>query len=58
VAELRLEAIRRGGRRVLGLGGDLTGQRCRGEWLSVGVSVDADTLNELISDRAGGLGFS
>jgi hypothetical protein len=41
VAGLRREAIRRGGGRVVGLGADLTSVRCKGEWLTVGVSVDA-----------------
>jgi transposase-like protein len=41
VAGLRREAVRRGGGRVLGLGVDLTSVRCAGQWLTVGVSVDA-----------------
>lgn len=41
VAGLRREAVHRGGGRVAGLGVDLTSVRCRGEWLTVGVSVDA-----------------
>jgi len=41
VAGLRREAVRHGGGRVVGLGADLTSVRCRGEWLTVGVSVDA-----------------
>jgi transposase-like protein len=41
VAGLRREAVRRGGGRVVALGTDLTSVRCRGEWLTVGVSVDA-----------------
>jgi hypothetical protein len=43
VAGLRREAIRRGGGRVVGLGADLTSVRCKGEWLTVGVSVNAVT---------------
>ena len=41
VAGLRREAVRRGGGRVVGLGADLTSVRCGGQWLTVGVSVDA-----------------
>jgi hypothetical protein len=41
VAGLRREALARGGGRVVGLGVDLTSVRCRGAWLTVGVSVDA-----------------
>jgi hypothetical protein len=41
VAGLRREAVTRGGGRVVGLGVDLTSVRCRGEWVTVGVSVDA-----------------
>jgi hypothetical protein len=41
VAGLRREAVRHGGGRVVGLGVDLTSVRCRGEWLTVGISVDA-----------------
>ena len=41
VAGLRREAVRRGGGRVVGLGTDLTSVRCAGQWLTVGVSVDA-----------------
>jgi transposase-like protein len=41
VAGLRREAVGRGGGRVVGLGADLTSVRCRGAWLTVGVSVDA-----------------
>jgi transposase-like protein len=41
VAGLRREAVRRGGGRVVGLGVDLTAVRCGGEWLTVGVGVDA-----------------
>jgi transposase-like protein len=38
---LRREAVSRGGGRVVGLGVDLTSVRCRGQWLTVGISVDA-----------------
>jgi transposase-like protein len=41
VAGLRREAVRRGGGRVVGLGVDLTSVRCAGEWLTIGVGVDA-----------------
>jgi len=41
VVGLRREAVKRGGGRVLGLGVDLTNVRCAGQWLTVGVSVDA-----------------
>jgi len=41
VAGLRREAVRQGGGRIAALGVDLTSVRCRGEWLTVGVSVDA-----------------
>jgi transposase-like protein len=41
VVGLRREAVRRGGGRVVGLGVDLTSVRCAGQWLTVGVSVDA-----------------
>ena len=41
VVGLRREAVRRGGGRVMGLGVDLTSVRCAGQWLTVGVSVDA-----------------
>jgi hypothetical protein len=41
VAGLRRAAIGRGGGRVVGLGVDLTNVRCRGQWLTVGISVDA-----------------
>jgi hypothetical protein len=41
VAGLRREAVRRGGDRIAALGVDLTSVRCRGEWLTVGISVDA-----------------
>jgi hypothetical protein len=38
---LRRDAVRRGGGQVMGLGVDLTSVRCAGQWLTVGVSVDA-----------------
>jgi hypothetical protein len=41
VAGLRREAVHRGGGRVVGLGVDLTSVRCAGEWLTVGIGVDA-----------------
>jgi hypothetical protein len=41
VTGLRHEALRRGGGRVVGLGADLTSVRCGGQWLTVGVGVDA-----------------
>jgi hypothetical protein len=41
VGGLRREATRHGGGRVVALGVDLTGVRCAGRWLSVGISVDA-----------------
>jgi hypothetical protein len=41
VAGLRREALRRGGGRIAAVGADLTSLRCRGEWLTVGLSVDA-----------------
>jgi hypothetical protein len=41
VAGLRRDAVARGGGRVVGLGADLTSVRCAGQWLTVGVSVDA-----------------
>jgi hypothetical protein len=41
VSGLRRAAVDRGGGRVVGLGVDLTSVRCRGQWLTVGVSVDA-----------------
>jgi transposase-like protein len=41
VAGLRREAVGRGGGRVVALGADLTSVRCRGEWLTVGIGVDA-----------------
>ena len=41
VAGLRREAVARGGGRVVALGADLTSVRCAGQWLTVGVGVDA-----------------
>jgi hypothetical protein len=41
VPGLRREAVRRGGACVRALGVDLTGVRCNGQWLTVGVGVDA-----------------
>jgi hypothetical protein len=41
VVGLRREAVRRGGGRVVGLGVDLTSVRCAGQWLTVGIGVDA-----------------
>lgn len=41
VVGLRREAVARGGGRVAALGADLTSVRCAGQWLTVGVSVDA-----------------
>jgi hypothetical protein len=41
VPGLRRDAIRRGGGCVRALGVDLTSVRCNGQWLTVGVSVDA-----------------
>ncbi len=41
VGGLRREATQHGGGRVVALGVDLTGVRCAGRWLSVGISVDA-----------------
>ena len=41
VPGLRREAVGRGGGRVVGLGVDLASVRCKGQWLTVGVSVDA-----------------
>ena len=72
VAGLRREAVGRGGGRVVGLGVDLTSVRCRGQWLTVGISVDAikgtvlrldllpngeaTTLTAWVQDVAGRLG--
>ena len=41
VAGLRREAVARGGGCVVGLGVDLTSVRCAGQWLTVGIGVDA-----------------
>lgn len=41
VAGLRRAAAARGGGRVVALGADLTSVRCAGQWLTVGVGVDA-----------------
>jgi hypothetical protein len=41
VAGLRREAVARGGGRIAAIGVDLTSVRCAGQWLTVGVSVDA-----------------
>src|SRR5215212_9999211 len=41
VAGLRREAVRRGGGQIAARGVDLTSVRCRGQWLTVGISVDA-----------------
>ncbi len=41
VAGLRREAVARGGGRVAALGADLTTVRCAGQWLTVGLGVDA-----------------
>jgi transposase-like protein len=41
VAGLRREAVRQGGGRVVALGADLTSVRCAGQWLTLGISVDA-----------------
>jgi transposase-like protein len=43
VTGLRREAVARGRGRVVALGADLTSVRCGGQWLTVGVSVDAVT---------------
>jgi hypothetical protein len=43
VTGLRREAVARGGGHVVGLGADLTRVRCGGQWLTVGVGVDAVT---------------
>ncbi len=50
VAGLRRDAVKRGGGRVVGLGVDLTSVRCGGQWLTVGVSVDAVTGTALSID--------
>jgi len=41
VAGLRREAVARGGGRIVALGADLTTVRCAGQWLTVGIGVDA-----------------
>lgn len=41
VAGLRREAMARGGGRIAALGVDLTSVRCAGQWLTVGIGVDA-----------------
>jgi hypothetical protein len=41
VVGLRREAVARGGGRIAALGVDLTSVRCAGQWLTVGLSVDA-----------------
>ena len=41
VGGLRREAVRHGGGRIVALGADLTNVRCAGQWLTVGISVDA-----------------
>src|SRR4051812_16529793 len=41
VTGLRREAVARGGGRIVALGADLTTVRCAGQWLTVGISVDA-----------------
>jgi hypothetical protein len=41
VTGLRREAVRRGGGRIVALGADLTTVRCAGQWVTVGVGVDA-----------------
>ena len=41
VAGLRREAVHHGGEHIVALGTDLTSVRCAGQWLTVGVSVDA-----------------
>jgi hypothetical protein len=50
VAGLRREAVERGGGQVVALGMDLTSVRCRGAWLTVGVSVNAVTGTVLSLD--------
>lgn len=72
VVGLRREAVRRGGGRIAALGADLTSVRCAGQWLTVGISVDAvrgtvlsldllpngeaTTLTAWVQDRASVLG--
>ena len=41
VGGLRREAVSWGGGRIAALGADLTSVRCTGQWLTVGISVDA-----------------
>ena len=41
VAGLRREAVARGGGRIAALGADLTSVRCAGQWLTMGIAVDA-----------------
>lgn len=50
VAGLRRDAVAWGGGRIAALGVDLTSVRCGGQWLSVGVSVDAVTGTALSID--------
>jgi hypothetical protein len=50
VAGLRREAVARGGGRIVALGADLTTVRGAGQWLTVGVSVDAVTGTALSLD--------
>jgi transposase-like protein len=50
VAGLRRAAVRHGGGRIVALGADLTTVRCAGQWLTVGVSVDAVTGTALSID--------
>src|SRR3954468_4243424 len=50
VTGLRREAVARGGGRIVALGADLTSVRCRGQWLTVGISVDAVTGTVLSLD--------
>src|SRR3954465_3952073 len=50
VGGLRREAVGQGGGRVVALGTDLTSVRCRGQWLTVGISVDAVTGTVLSLD--------
>jgi transposase-like protein len=41
VVGLRRETVARGGGRIVALGADLTSVRCAGQWVTVGISVDA-----------------
>ena len=50
VAGLRRDAVCQGGGRIVALGADLTSVRCAGQWLTVGVSVDAVTGTALSID--------